>query len=63
MLPGAAFGDDTGLTVRMATSLLYGETENERWEALSAGPEAADLPRVRSALQILGDALTALDRG
>ena len=61
VLPGAAFGDDTGLTVRMATSLLYGETENERWEALSAGPEAADLPRVRSALQTLGEALTALD--
>jgi aspartate aminotransferase len=60
VLPGAAFGDDTGLTVRIATSLLYGETENERWEALSAGPEAADLPRVRSALRTLGDALTAL---
>ena len=61
VLPGAAFGDDTGLTVRMATSLLYGETANERWEALSAGPEAADLPRVRSALRTLGDALKALD--
>jgi hypothetical protein len=45
----------------MATSLLYGETENERWEALSAGTEAADLPRVRSSLQTLGEALTALD--
>jgi hypothetical protein len=47
----------------MATSLLYGETENERWEALSAGPGAADLPRVRSAMQTLGDALTTLDGG
>ena len=63
VLPGAAFGDDTRLTVRMATSLLYGETENERWEALSAGPHAADLPRVRSALRTLGDTLTALDGG
>ena len=61
VLPGAAFGDDAGLTVRMATSLLYGDTEDERWEALSAGTQAADLPRVRSALQSLGDALTALD--
>jgi aspartate aminotransferase len=61
VLPGAAFGDDAGLTVRMATSLLYGDTEDERWEALSAGTQAADLPRVRSALQTLGDALTALD--
>jgi len=60
VLPGAAFGDDAGLTVRMATSLLYGDTEDERWEALSAGAQAADLPRVRSALQTLGDALTAL---
>jgi aspartate aminotransferase len=63
VLPGAAFGDDTGLTARMATSLLYGETEDDRWEALSAGPGAADLPRVRSALQTLGDALTALGAG
>ena len=63
VLPGAAFGDDAGLTVRMATSLLYGQTEGERWEALSAGPEAADLPRVRSALETLGDALAALGEG
>lgn len=60
VLPGAAFGDETALTVRMATSLLYGETESERWETLSAGTEAPELTRVQSALQTLGEALTAL---
>jgi aspartate aminotransferase len=63
VLPGSAFGDETALRVRLATSLLYGETERERWESLSAGSEAAELPRVRSALQTLGDALAALDGG
>jgi aspartate aminotransferase len=60
VLPGAAFGDETALRARLATSLLYGETEDERWEALSAGPEAARLPRVRSALQTLSEALATL---
>ena len=63
VLPGSAFGDETALRVRLATSLLYGETEHERWESVSAGSEAADLPRVRSALQTLGDALAAFDGG
>jgi aspartate aminotransferase len=57
VLPGAAFGDETALRARLATSLLYGETEDERWEALSAGPDAARLPRARSALQTLSEAL------
>jgi aspartate aminotransferase len=60
VLPGAAFGDETALRARLATSLLYGETEDERWEALSAGPGAARLPRVRSALQTLSEALATL---
>ena len=60
VLPGAAFGDDTALRVRLATSLLYGKTEDERWDALSAGPDAAGLPRVRSALQTFGEALASL---
>jgi aspartate aminotransferase len=63
VLPGSAFGDETALRVRLATSLLYGETEQERWESLSAGPEAADLPRVRSALQTLDEALAAIAAG
>jgi aspartate aminotransferase len=63
VLPGSAFGDETALRVRLATSLLYGETERERWESLSAGSEARELPRVRSALQTLRDALAGLDGG
>ena len=60
VLPGSAFGDETALAVRMATSLLYGDSEPERWESLAAGSDAAGLPRIRSALQTLGDALEAL---
>jgi aspartate aminotransferase len=61
VLPGAAFGDgDDALRVRIATSLLYGETDFERWEALSAGSDAPELPRVRSALKTLGEALASL---
>jgi aspartate aminotransferase len=63
VLPGSAFGDEQALRVRLATSLLYGETDRERWESLAAGSEAAELPRVRSALQTLGDALASLGEG
>jgi aspartate aminotransferase len=63
VLPGSAFGDEKALRVRLATSLLYGETDPERWESLAAGSGAADLPRVRSALQTLGDALATLGEG
>jgi aspartate aminotransferase len=63
VLPGSAFGDDTALTVRMATSLLYGESEPERWESLSAGSEAAEHPRVGFALETLGGALRTLGEG
>ena len=50
VLPGAAFGDpDTVLTVRVATSLLYGTTSEERWTALgSEKPET--LPWVADAI-------------
>jgi aspartate aminotransferase len=62
VLPGAAFGDG-GLRARMATSLLYGDRDEERWEALSAGAAAADLPRVRSSLRQLAEALETLATG
>jgi aspartate aminotransferase len=62
VLPGEAFGD-SGLRVRMATSLLYGDRDEERWEALTAGPVAADLPRVRSALLQLRAALENVASG
>lgn len=59
VLPGSAFGDDA-LRVRLATSLLYGDTDQERWESLAAGSEAAELPRVRSALRALDAALATI---
>ena len=59
VLPAEAFGD-SGLRARLATSLLYGESDEERWDALSAGTEAADLPRVRSPLEQLAEALKLL---
>jgi aspartate aminotransferase len=63
VLPGSAFGDEHALTVRLATSLLYGENERERWESLSAGSEAAELSRVRSVLGTLDEALATLAAG
>lgn len=60
VLPGEAFGDaPAALRFRMATSLLHGRTDDEKWEALRAD-DPVSLPRVRSALDRLGEALTAL---
>jgi aspartate aminotransferase len=60
VLQGEAFGDEpAALRFRMATSLLYGRTDDERWEALAAEDPAA-LPRIRSALDRLGGTLRAL---
>ncbi len=63
VLPGEAFGDEpSALRFRMATSLLHGRTGEEKWEALAADDPVA-LPRIRSALDRLGQALTALRYG
>lgn len=60
VLPGEAFGDERGaLRFRMATSLLLGNTDDERWEALAA-EDPVSLPRIRSALDRLGRALREL---
>jgi aspartate aminotransferase len=60
VLPGEAFGDDpAALRFRMATSLLLGRTDDERWEALAAD-DPVSLPRIRSALDRLGRALREL---
>ena len=57
VLPGAAFGDDPeALRARIAVSLLYGETEEERWAAL-ASADPAGLPSVRAGLGALAAAL------
>jgi aspartate aminotransferase len=60
VLEGAAFGDDpAALRFRMATSLLYGSTAEQRWEALGADDPLA-LPWIAGALERLGEALRAL---
>jgi aspartate aminotransferase len=60
VLAGEAFGDDpAALRVRMATSLLYGSTDEERWAALRAD-DPVSLPWIGGALDRLGAALTAL---
>ncbi|RCG30029.1 pyridoxal phosphate-dependent aminotransferase [Sphaerisporangium album] len=60
VLPGTAFGDAPGaLRVRVATSLLYGEAEEQRLAALSAD-RPLELPWVAESLAHLGEALDAL---
>jgi aspartate aminotransferase len=60
VLQGAAFGDDPGaLRFRMATSLLYGSSDEERWHALLSDDPVA-LPWIRGALDRLDATLRAL---
>jgi aspartate aminotransferase len=60
VLEGEAFGDDpAALRFRMATSLLYGSSDEQRWEALAADDPVA-LPWIAAALERLGEALRAL---
>ena len=60
VLEGAAFGDDpAALRFRMATSLLYGATDEQRWEALLTDDPVA-LPWIADALERLGKTLRAL---
>ncbi|MET8161407.1 pyridoxal phosphate-dependent aminotransferase [Sphaerisporangium sp. NPDC005289] len=60
VLPGSAFGDrPADLSVRVATSLLYGEDEERRLAALDS-PEPLELPWVAAALSHLDGALAAL---
>jgi aspartate aminotransferase len=63
VLPGDVFGDDPGaLRLRIATSLLYGSTDEERWKALEAAKlgSAAQLGHVVAAGKRLRVALAAL---
>jgi aspartate aminotransferase len=62
VLSGVAFGDEpAALRCRIATSLLYGKTENERREALAA-QEPAELPWIKTSLDRLGAAAADLRR-
>jgi aspartate aminotransferase len=60
VLPAVAFGEDpAALRFRVATSMLYGDDDAERREALAASRTgtAASLPRIATALERLGQAL------
>ena len=60
VLPGTAFGDHPQrLTARVAASLLYGKTDDERWAALNA-VNATELPWIAGALDRVGAALDDL---
>lgn len=60
VLAGPAFGDaPEGLRARVATSLLYGETSEQRWEALAAA-DPTTLPWIAEALDELRTALEGL---
>lgn len=59
-LPGTAFGDHAErLTLRIATSLMYGASEDERLTALS-DPEPTRLPSIQRNLDWLSSALAGL---
>mgnify|MGYP002623460103 CR=1 FL=1 len=60
VLPGSAFGDDPhALRVRVATSMMYGETTQQRLAALSAQNPLA-LPWIAEALDHLDQALAGI---
>jgi aspartate aminotransferase len=62
VLPGPAFGDRSdGLRFRIATSLLYGRGDEQRWEALESDDPAA-LPWIAAALDRLEAAVSTIAR-
>jgi aspartate aminotransferase len=59
-LPGSAFGDDeTALRLRVATGLLYGDSDSQR-EAALAAPDPLRLPWISAAMARLGEILADL---
>ncbi len=61
VLPGHVFGDDPkALRVRVATSLLYGESTERRLAALNAS-DPLELPWISASLDHLSEALTRLN--
>ncbi|HEY8479489.1 MAG TPA: pyridoxal phosphate-dependent aminotransferase [Spirillospora sp.] len=60
VLPGSSFGDaPAALRMRVAPSLLYGETDEQRLEALSS-PDPVSLPWIANALDRLEEVLADL---
>lgn len=63
VLGGHHFGDEPGaLRFRAATSLLYGETEEQRWASLHAG-DPLGLPHVAEPLARLDEVFSRLKSG
>jgi aspartate/methionine/tyrosine aminotransferase len=63
VLPGSAFGEPPeALRLRVATSLLYGETDEQRYAALGAD-DPAGLPWITAALDRATEVLTDLTAG
>ncbi|TDQ48829.1 pyridoxal phosphate-dependent aminotransferase [Actinorugispora endophytica] len=63
VLPAVEFGEDAGaLRMRVATSLLYGDTEAQRHTALAAGDPTA-LPWIRAHLDRLDEVLDGVRGG
>jgi aspartate aminotransferase len=59
-LPGSAFGESaSSLRLRLATGLLYGDTDDEREQALAAA-DPLRLPWISGAITRLGDILADL---
>jgi aspartate aminotransferase len=56
-LPGSAFGESaSALRLRLATGLLYGDTDDQREQALAA-PDPLQLPWINDAITRFGDVL------
>jgi aspartate aminotransferase len=56
-LPGSAFGESaSALRLRLATGLLYGDTDKQREQALAA-PDPLELPWISAAMTRFGDIL------
>jgi aspartate aminotransferase len=60
VLPGSAFGEESGrLRLRVATSMLYGDTETERMAALNSA-DPCSLPWIAASLARLDEVLADL---
>jgi len=60
VLSGVAFGDEpAALRCRIATSLLYGQTDDERRQALATA-DPAELPWIKGSLDRLGEAVASI---
>ena len=59
-MQGSAFGDEPDkLRLRVATSLVYGRTDEQRWSAYES-EDPLSLPWIAQSLEFLDDGLAAL---